>query len=146
MSGTSRRFLVRIDGACSGNPGPAAAAVVIRAEDDGTVVHEQGYYLGRATNNIAEYYGLLIALEELLVLRADEAVVESDSELLVRQMSGEYRVKAPGLRFVHERVKRLSSTLRKFELRHIPRERNKEADGLARKAIKRGAGGMPNDE
>ena len=133
MSG-SRDFVVHIDGACSGNPGPAACAVVILTADDGTVVHEQGYHLGRATNNVAEYYALVIALEELLLLRAESAVVHSDSELLVKQFSGEYRVKLPALRFLHARAKRMASGLR-LDVRHVPREQNKDADRLAKKAI-----------
>jgi len=136
MSGMERSFVVHIDGACSGNPGPAAAGVVIAAADDGTVVHEKGYYLGRATNNVAEYYALLIALEELLVLGADSVVVYSDSELLTRQSSGEYKVKAPGLRFLSGRIKRLSSLLRRFEVRHVLRAENQAADALARKALR----------
>jgi len=138
MSGPARSFVVHIDGASSGNPGPAAAGVVIVTADDGTVVHEEGYYLGTATNNVAEYYALLIALEELLVLGAESAVVYTDSELLARQTSGEYRVKAPGLRFLSKRVKRLGSVLRSFEVRHVPREENSTADGLARRAIREG--------
>jgi ribonuclease HI len=136
MSGPERSFVVHIDGASSGNPGPAAAGVIIIAADDGTVVHEEGYYLGRATSNVAEYYALLIALEELLVLGAESAVVYSDSELLTRQSSGEYRVKAPGLRFLAGRIKRLSSLLRHFEVRHVSRAENMAADGLARKAVR----------
>ena len=136
MSATPASFIVHIDGASSGNPGPSSSAVVIQTADDGTVVHEEGYYLGRATNNIAEYYALLIALEELLALRAESAVVYSDSELLVRQVNGEYRVRAPGLRFVHARVRRLASMLKHFEIHHVPREENKAADELARNAIK----------
>jgi ribonuclease HI len=136
MSGPNRSFVVYIDGACSGNPGPAAAGVVIAAADDGTVVHEEGYYLGRATNNVAEYYALLIALEELLVLGATSAVVYSDSELLTRQSSGEYRVKAPGLRFLSARVKRLRSVLGHVEIRHVSRDENTAADALARKAVR----------
>ncbi len=134
MSG-SRDFVVHIDGASSGNPGPAAAAVVIQTAGDGVVVHEQGYFLGRATNNVAEYYAFLIALEELLLLRAESAVVFSDSELLVKQFSGEYRVKDQALRFLHARVKHLASGLR-LDVRHAPREENKVADGLAKKAIR----------
>jgi ribonuclease HI len=136
MSDGKGSYLVHIDGASSGNPGPAAAAVVIETADDGTVVHEEGYYLGRATNNVAEYYALLIALEELLALKAESAVVYTDSELLARQSSGEYRVRAPGLRFLHGRVKRLASLLKKFEVRHLRREDNKVADCLAKNAIK----------
>ena len=136
MTATGRSFLVHIDGASSGNPGPAAAAVIIRSADDGTVVHEDASYLGRATNNVAEYYALLIALEELLVLHAEAAVVHTDSELMVRQLDGDYKVKAPGLKFVFSRVKRLSSMIPRFELRHVPRRENTEADKLARAAIK----------
>ena len=132
----SREFVVHIDGASSGNPGPAACAVVIRTADDDTVVHEQGYYLGRATNNVAEYYALIIALEELLLLRAESAVVNSDSELLVRQMSGEYRVKDPALRFLHARAKRLGAALGRLEVRHVPREQNRAADDLAKRAVR----------
>ncbi|KPL04964.1 MAG: hypothetical protein AMK75_00010 [Planctomycetes bacterium SM23_65] len=136
MNADARDFLVHIDGASSGNPGPAAAGVVIRTADDGTIVHEEGHYLGRATNNVAEYYALLIALEELLALRAESAVVYTDSELMVRQLTGRYKVKAPGLKFVHARVKRLSSLLKRFELRHVSREETRAADRLARKAIR----------
>ncbi|HUW55203.1 MAG TPA: ribonuclease HI family protein [Planctomycetota bacterium] len=135
MSAVAREFLVHVDGASSGNPGPAAAGVVIAA-DDGTVVHEEGYYLGRTTNNVAEYYALLIALEELLALRAESAVVYTDSELMVMQLTGRYKVKAPGLKFVHARVKRLSSLLKRFEIQHVPREDNMTADKLARDAVK----------
>jgi ribonuclease HI len=138
MSGPGRSFVVHIDGASSGNPGPAAAGVVILSADDGTVVHEEGYYLGTATNNVAEYYAFLIALEELLALRAESAVVYTDSELLARQTSGEYRVKAPGLRFLSHRVKRLCSVLGHVEVKHVPREENSAADALARKAVKEG--------
>lgn len=138
MTAASRDFVVHVDGACSGNPGPAGAGVIIATADDGTVVHEEGYYLGQATNNVAEYYALLIALEELLALRAESVIVHTDSELMVRQLSGRYKVKAPGLKFVHGRVKRLGSLLGKFEVRHVLRDGNKLADQLARKAVKEG--------
>ena len=140
-----RDFVVNIDGGSSGNPGPAAAAVVIRAADDGTSVHEQGYYLGRATNNVAEYYALVIALEELLILRAESAVVRSDSELLVKQMSGEYRVKNQALKFLHARARRLASAIERFEVVHVPREENRDADRLAGDAIREGKKSAPDD-
>lgn len=136
MTADERSFLVHVDGACSGNPGPAAAAVIIRNAEDGTVVYEEAKYLGRATNNVAEYRALLIALEKLLALRAEAAVVHTDSELMVRQLSGDYKVKAPHLKFVFSRAKRLSSMIPHFELRHISRRENTEADKLARNAIK----------
>jgi ribonuclease H / adenosylcobalamin/alpha-ribazole phosphatase len=145
MSG-ARSFVVHIDGGSSGNPGPAASAVVIRTADDGTVVHEQGYFLGRATNNVAEYYALVIALEELLILRAESVVVKSDSELLVKQMSGEYRVKLPALKFLHARAKRLASGIGRVEIVHVPREENKDADRLAGEAIREGKKSATPDE
>jgi ribonuclease HI len=137
----SREFVVHVDGASSGNPGPAGAGVVIATADDGTVVHEEGYYIGRTTNNVAEYYALLIALEELVALGARSAVVMSDSELMVRQCKGQYRVKAPGLKFVHSRVTRLASFIERFEIRHVGREENARADGLAKGAIKQATKG-----
>ena len=136
MRAPTGAFVVHVDGASSGNPGPAAAGVVIATADDGTIVHEEGYYLGRTTNNVAEYYALLIALEELLALRAASAIVHTDSELMVRQLTGRYKVKATGLKFVHARVKRLSSLLQHFKIRHVPREENGAADRLAREAVK----------
>ncbi len=138
MSELKKAFVVHVDGASSGNPGPAGAGVLIATADDGTVVHQEGYYLGRATNNIAEYYALLIALEELIILGAQSAVIHSDSQLLVRQYSGQYKVKAPGLKFVFDRVRRLGAMIDNMKLVYIPREQNKTADGLATGAVKNG--------
>ena len=140
-----RDFVVHIDGASSGNPGPAASAVVIETAADRVVVHEEGYYLGRATNNVAEYYALVIALEELLVLRADSAVIYSDSELLVKQMSGEYRVKLPALKFLHARARRMASGIGSVRICHSPREENTSADRLAKAAVREGAKTVPAD-
>jgi ribonuclease HI len=135
VSGTARRFAVYVDGASKGNPGPAGAGVVIET-DDGTVIHEAGYYIGRTTNNVAEYYALLIAVEELLILRADEVSVFTDSELMAHQFNGVYKVKSPALKFIHGRIKRLVSAFKRFDIRHLPRDGNKRADSLASRAAK----------
>jgi len=124
------------DGASRGNPGPASAAAVLR-DEEGTVLTEVSQRLGSTTNNVAEYFGLIIGLEEALKLRADEVVVESDSQLLVRQCSGEYRVRNARLRRLRDWVSRLEQGFTRVTYRHVPRERNREADALARRAFKK---------
>ena len=91
------KLTVHIDGGSKGNPGPAAAGVVIRTADDSTVIHSAGVYIGEATNNVAEYNGLLEGLRRAEKFGAEEVEFFSDSELLVRQMNGEYRVKNENL-------------------------------------------------
>lgn len=129
------RLTVHIDGGARGNPGPAAAGVVVRCGDDGVSLREAGYFLGRATNNQAEYSALIHALEAAAELEADEVDVFSDSELLVRQMSGQYRVRNAALRPLFERARQLAGRFGRFALRHIPREQNTEADRLVNQAI-----------
>ncbi|MEX0887399.1 MAG: ribonuclease HI family protein [Phycisphaeraceae bacterium] len=126
---------IHIDGGARGNPGPAGAGVVIRDDDQGKVIHEAGYFLGANTNNVAEYQGLLRALELAHELAPSSVQFFSDSELLVRQILGEYRVKAPGLKPLHDRAKALIGRLADYEIQHIPREQNARADELANKAI-----------
>ena len=135
MSDGSFRVTVHIDGGSRGNPGPAGAGVVVAAADDGTVLHEAGYYLGHATNNVAEYNALLRGLEAAAALEADEVDVFSDSELLVRQMNGQYRVKNPGLRPLFEEATALAGRFGQFAILHVRREKNKEADRLVNQAI-----------
>ncbi len=129
------RVIANIDGGSRGNPGPAAAGVVIRTQDDGTVLHMAGVYVGRATNNVAEYNGLLEALKRAAALGADEIEVLSDSELLVKQMNGEYRVRNAALKPLFEEANRLWNKFAKVTVRYIPREQNQEADKLANKAM-----------
>ena len=129
------RFEIFIDGSSRGNPGESGCGIVIR-DADGVVLLEEGYYLGKMTNNSAEYNALLIALEEALVLRAEAVNVYSDSELLVRQMNGQYRVKNAHLRGLYARAKRLADSFGDFEIKHINREQNNLADGLAQRASK----------
>ena len=125
-----------IDGSSLGNPGEAGYGVVLM-DSEGDVLQAVGRYIGRATNNVAEYEGLLGCLELAGGYGVDSLVVYSDSELLVNQMRGTYRVKKPHLRRLHGRAVDLVNTrVPGFEIHHIPREENREADGLARQAIR----------
>ena len=131
------KLTVHIDGGSRGNPGPAGAGVVGRAGDDGTVLIEKGRFLGNATNNVAEYRGLLAGLEAAATLGATDVEVYSDSELLVRQMNGQYRVKNAGLKPLYEEARRLASAFDRCACTHVRRERNTEADKLVNKALDR---------
>jgi len=123
-----------VDGASRGNPGPASYAVIVRGPD-GKTVFEVGKYLGRATNNVAEYYALITALDYAAAQRIERLLVRSDSELLVRQMQGRYKVKSPDLRPLFERAQKLSRGFAHFAIEHVRRELNSEADELANIAL-----------
>ncbi|MBN1556436.1 MAG: ribonuclease HI family protein [Phycisphaerae bacterium] len=127
--------IVNIDGGSRGNPGPAGAGIVIRAADDGTVLAQAGVFLGNATNNVAEYQGLIEGLRRAETLGARQVEVLSDSELLVRQMNGQYRVKNAGLKPLFEEANDLARRLAKFSIRHVRREQNTLADAMANKAM-----------
>jgi ribonuclease HI len=129
-------LVAHTDGACRGNPGPAAAAAVLAA--GGVEIAARARFLGKATNNIAEYEALILALETAAELGADSLTVYTDSELIARQVRGAYKVKNPGLKPLHDKVKTLASRLGAFSIREIPREKNKTADGLANRAIDAG--------
>lgn len=122
------------DGACSGNPGPAGIGVVIK--DGDVTVKEVSRYIGEATNNIAEYTALVVALEEAMVLKAKAVDVKTDSELMFKQVTGVYAVKHPNMMALFEKVKELSKRFEKFQIAHVRREFNKEADKLSTQAIK----------
>lgn len=126
--------IANIDGGARGNPGPAAYGFVLR-EAGGTTLVAAGKYVGRATNNVAEYYGLIAALDAARERGVKRLRVESDSELLVRQMEGRYRVKSPDLRPLHERAVKLARAFEAFEIAHVPREKNREADRLVNEAL-----------
>lgn len=130
------RVRLQIDGACRGNPGPAASAAVLY-DAQGNVLAEVAQELGSATNNVAEYFGLIIGLEEALKLGAEEVVVESDSELLVRQCRGEYRVRNPRLKRLRGWSARLAEGFRRVTYRHIGRDENRRADALAGKLLQK---------
>jgi len=127
-------YRVNIDGGSRGNPGPAAYGVVIR-DTRGEVVTKLRKYIGRATNNVAEYYGLIAALDYAQTHGVRALRVESDSELLVKQMHGHYKVKSGDLRPLFERAKKMSESFDSFRIDHVYREQNREADALANEAL-----------
>jgi ribonuclease HI len=122
------------DGAARGNPGPASLGVQI-LDTDGKVVAEESRYLGEATNNVAEYSALLAALEKAIEMGASTLEIRSDSELLVRQMLGQYRVKNPGLKPLYDRAVGLAGRIGSVRYVHVRRELNREADRLANQAL-----------
>jgi len=129
-----RRVRVYSDGAARGNPGPAGAGAVV-LDETGTALAEIGRYLGEQTNNVAEYEGLLLGLRHALAHGATDVEVLADSQLLIRQLAGVYRVKSPGLMPLFEEAKRLLKRFKNVELRHIPREMNGAADEMSNRAI-----------
>jgi ribonuclease HI len=128
-----------VDGGSRGNPGPAGYGIRIE-ESDGTLMEEIHGALGIASNNVAEYRGLLAALRWALDRGVAALHVMSDSELLVKQMRGEYRVRNPGLRLLHEEARALASRIGRVTFEHVRRERNREADRLANVAMDEAAG------
>jgi ribonuclease HI len=127
-------LVAHIDGGARGNPGPAGYGVLIE-DSEGRTVARLSKYLGRQTNNVAEYSGLLAALEFAGQHPFKAIKVLSDSELLVRQLKGIYKVKHPGLRELYDRAQSLLRQLIWFQIEHIRRERNREADALANAAM-----------
>jgi probable phosphoglycerate mutase len=130
------------DGGSRGNPGPSGYGAVIE-DGQGRVVARLSGYLGRQTNNFAEYKGLLAVLTWALEQGVTRLRVVSDSELMVKQMKGQYKVASPGLRPLWEEAKRLSKAMEKFEMRHTLRGGNQEADRLANEAMDKGMGKRP---
>ncbi|MGA8222180.1 MAG: ribonuclease HI family protein [Candidatus Acidiferrales bacterium] len=126
--------IANIDGASRGNPGPASYAVVLR-DPAGKVILELAKNLGRETNNVAEYYALLAALDYATSHGIRALRIRSDSELLVRQMQGRYKVKSADLKPMHERASKLARQLEYFAIEHVRREMNRDADGLANVAL-----------
>ena len=130
----AERFRAGFDGGSRGNPGPAAWGVVV-LDPDGRAVEGFAGAIGRATNNVAEYTGLLEALAIALAREADDVELLADSEVVVKQVRGEYKVKHPDLIPLHAEAVRRIATLRKFKIGHIPREKNKVADKLVNRAL-----------
>lgn len=126
--------VANIDGASRGNPGPASYAVVLR-DAAGKVILELAKNLGRETNNVAEYYALLAALDYATSHGIRALRIRSDSELLVRQMQGRYKVKSADLKPMHERASKLARQLEYFAIEHVRREMNRDADELANVAL-----------
>jgi len=130
-----KKLIIHTDGVSRGNPGRAAIGAIIRDEKGGLVA-SISQSIGRATNNQAEYRAIIAALEEALPLDADEVELNSDSELVVKQVKGQYRVRKEALRPLYQRVKQLQSNLKGFKIKHVPRQQNREADKLANAALR----------
>ena len=127
-------WLLMVDGAARGNPGPAGCGAVI-LDENSVVVRELSRYLGHTTNNVAEYEALLMGLEVLVELNRNRIVVQSDSQLLVRQLNGEYRVKDEKLKVLYQRATSLLRQFSAYRIVHVRREFNKLADRLANRGI-----------
>ena len=126
-------YTINIDGAARGNPGPAAFAYVIR-RPDGTMIRNSGC-LGTATNNVAEYTALINALTHAVEIKIPSVMVRSDSELLVKQMTGLYKVKNDALRELYQEAKGLAKLIPHFAIEHVRRAENSEADKLCNEAL-----------
>ncbi len=125
---------MNVDGGARGNPGPAAIGVVVR-NSDGEVLEGVGERIGRTTNNVAEYRALLLGIERALALGASELELVGDSELIVRQVKGEYKVKDAAMRELHAQVKRALGPFDRWSIRHVRREENADADSLVNEAL-----------
>jgi len=128
------RLIAHIDGGARGNPGPAGYGVYVEEEGRGPVAEIYGF-LGVATNNVAEYAALLALLEYAVTRRPDRLQVMSDSQLLIRQMQGRYKVKDARLKRLHGAAQRLVDAIGGVDLVHVPREENRQADALANRAM-----------
>jgi ribonuclease HI len=127
-------IIVHIDGASRGNPGPSAYGVTVE-DSGGSPLAAFSRFLGRATNNVAEYHGLLAALEYALKHHHHRVRILTDSELLARQMEGRYKVKSPDLKPLFARAQQMVARLEHLSVRHVPREQNTAADQLANQAL-----------
>ncbi|NSW55621.1 MAG: ribonuclease HI family protein [Armatimonadetes bacterium] len=141
---TCDEAVIYTDGACSGNPGPAGAGYVIAAPD-GEILAEDAVAVGHGTNNIAEYSGAIAALERARELGLRNVTVRSDSELMCKQVWGQYRIKNPGIAKLHVQLRRAMEGFDSVKFEHVAREKNERADALARQGVeksrKKAAGG-----
>lgn len=135
-----REAVLWTDGAARGNPGPAGIGAILKSES-GEVLYTGSEYLGHTTNNVAEYRAVLLGLQGALAQGVSRIEVRADSELLIKQLKGEYRVKSPGLRPLFDEARRLISRFASVKLTHIRRELNGEADRLANQGIDQAAKG-----
>jgi ribonuclease HI len=138
-------YQANVDGGSRGNPGPAAYGVVVR-DPRGEIVARLKKYIGINTNNVAEYFGLIAALDYAQNHGIRGLRIESDSELMVKQMRGQYKVKSEELKPLFERAKKMSQTFESFRISHVYREQNKEADALVNQALDEtsGSGSAPS--
>jgi ribonuclease HI len=131
------RVVVHVDGGARGNPGPAAIAAVV-ATPDGEVIERSGELIGEATNNVAEYRAMLLGIERARALGAREVELVGDSELIVRQLRGEYKVKDRNLAELHGRARAALAELEGWSVRNVPREQNAEADRIVNETLDAG--------
>jgi ribonuclease HI len=128
------RAIVNVDGGARGNPGPAAIGVVVR-DGDGAVLAEVGEKIGEATNNVAEYRALLRGIELAAAHGASDLELVGDSELVVRQVEGRYKVKNAGMKELHAEVKKALGDFDSWSIRHVRRAENADADRLVNEAL-----------
>jgi ribonuclease HI len=130
----NKTVVINTDGGARGNPGPAGTGVVIK-DESGNVLYAVGEYVGETTNNVAEYKALIRALEQAVILSANIVKVNMDSELIVKQMNGQYKIKEPTLQELAGIVLKLRNKFQNVTFTHVRREFNKEADLLVNQAI-----------
>jgi ribonuclease HI len=128
------RLVINVDGGARGNPGPAAIGVLVR-DGEGEVLEEVGERIGEATNNVAEYRALLRGIELAAAHGASELELIGDSELVVRQVEGRYKVKNEGMKELHAEVKRALGNFDSWSIRHVRRAENADADRLVNQAL-----------
>jgi ribonuclease HI len=136
MGAEVKHLTLYTDGAAQGNPGPSGIGVVIK-DESGTIKAEKSRYVGETTNNQAEYKALILGVEEVVKLGAEHVDIKLDSELLVKQIQGSYKVRDANLQALFWKVTQLLKGFKSSTLEHIPREQNAEADALAHQAIRR---------
>lgn len=134
MTANHARLVVYTDGASRGNPGPSGAGALV-ATPDGEVLAEVAEGLGETTNNVAEYTAAIRGLEKAAELGAREVLLRTDSQLLVNQLLGRYRVRTPHLQPLHRKLRELAATFDNVTFEHVPRERNADADRLANRGV-----------
>lgn len=130
-----KKLIINTDGGARGNPGPAGIGVVIRDADTGETLEEHAKYLGKTTNNQAEYKAVILGLQRAVKMGASDVEVVTDSELLVRQANGEYKVKNPDIALRFLEMKNLCTQIGRCRFRHVRRELNKRADYLSNVAM-----------
>lgn len=128
------KLIVNTDGGARGNPGPAGIGAVLYDENE-QIVGRHKHYIGEATNNVAEYKALILALHEAAKLHAEQLVVRMDSELIVKQMNGQYKIKEPALKLLAGEVLALRNKFKSVSFTHVRREKNALADELVNEAI-----------
>jgi len=128
------KLIVNVDGGARGNPGPAAIGIVIR-DGEGAVLRDLGETIGEATNNVAEYKALIRGIELAVEMGGDQLEIRGDSELVVKQMLGQYKVKHPDMKPLHAQAKDALAGVSEWSIRHVRREQNSEADALVNQAL-----------